>query len=131
MILDTEFLIELKADNPDAIEYATELEDTNVPTRIPSVVLEELYVGVGAGDSGHHNSREYERLVGDKPVVPLDENIARRAGILEGEHISSDSKPQLGSNDAVVAATGLTYSEAVVTDDDDFQAVDGLLVEKY
>jgi tRNA(fMet)-specific endonuclease VapC len=131
MILDTEFLIALKTDDPDAVAFAGELESAGVPTRIPSVVVEELYVGVGAGESAHHDSREFERLVGNKPIVELDENIARRAGVLEGEHLSSDSKPTLGSSDAVVAATALTFGEPVVTRDDDFESVDGLRVESY
>lgn len=65
----------------------------------------------------------------NKPVVEMDENIARQAGALEGRHIASDSKPALGSGDAIVAATGFQYNEAVVTSDRDFTHVDGLAVK--
>lgn len=131
MILDTEFLISLRAEESAALELAAELEATGVPTRIPTVVIEELYVGVGAGNDAHKNARAYEALVANKPVVELDENISRRAGFLEGEHLASDSKPTLGPGDAVVAATGLVYNEPVVTNDSDFERVDGLSVELY
>lgn len=77
------------------------------------------------------NVRDYEALVANKPVVPLDENVSRRAGVLEGNHLVSDSKPNLGPTDAIVAATGLTYNEPVVTSDMDFQQVDGLQVETF
>ena len=50
MILDTEFLISLQAENPAALELAAEFEFEGIPTRLPTIVLEELYVGVGAVD---------------------------------------------------------------------------------
>ena len=132
MILDTNFIIALRSDAPDAAEKAAELEASAVPLRLPSVVVHELYVGVGAGSDPTRNVREYEALVGNKPVVPLDENIARRAGALEGQHLASDTKPDLGLADAVVAATGIVYNEAVVTDDTtDFGSIDGLRIETF
>lgn len=129
MILDTEFLIELDDGNQAAREKAAELEAANVPLRVPTIVIQELYVGVGAGSQSFENARKYEALIANKPVVEMDENIARQAGALEGRHIASDSKPALGPGDAIVAATGLQYNEAVVTNDRDFTHVDGLSVE--
>ncbi|MFB6302616.1 MAG: PIN domain-containing protein [Haloferacaceae archaeon] len=131
MILDTEFLISLKAGDEAARALAADLEANSVPTRVPTIVVEELYVSVGAGGTPNANARDYEALVANKPVVPLDANIARRAGALEGQHLDSDTKPDLGPGDAIVAATGLTYNEAVVSNDEGFQDVDGLTVETY
>lgn len=131
MILDTEFLISLRAEETPAETLASELETSGVPTRIPTIVIEELYVGVGAGSLPNENARDFEALVANNPVVPLDENVSRRAGAIEGLHLTSDSKPDLGPGDAIVAATGLTYNEAVVTNDSDFEGVDGLQVELY
>jgi tRNA(fMet)-specific endonuclease VapC len=131
MILDTEFLISLQAEEPAAVERAGELEAAGVPTRIPTVVIQELYVGVGAGGDANENARAYNALVANKPVVPLNENIAQRAGVLEGQHLTSDSKPALGPGDAIVAATGLVYNDPVITNDADFETVDGLSVELY
>lgn len=131
MILDTDFLISLQAEDEAALELAAALEADGVPTRVPTIVVEELYVGVGAGASTANNARKYDALVANKPIVPLDERIARLAGTLEGEHLTSDSKPELGPADAIVAATGLVHEEAVVTNDRDFEDVDGLTVETY
>ena len=131
MILDTEFCISLRVEESAALELVAEIEASGVPTRIPTVVIEELYVGVGAGDDANESASAYEALVANKPVVELDENISRRAGVLEGEYLASDSKPTLGPNDSVVAATGLVYNEPVVTNDSDFEHVDGLSVELY
>lgn len=131
MILDTEFFISLKEEDSSALDLATELEVTGVPIRVPTIVIEELYVSVGAGDFPTENLRKYEALIANKPVVHLDENISRRAGALEGLHLVSNSKPDLGPADAIVAATGLTMNEPVVTNDGDFETIDGLQVELY
>lgn len=129
MILDTDFLIALDAEDEDALEKAAELEAEDVPLRVPTVVIQELYVGVGAGANAFENARKYEALMSNKPLVELTGPIARQAGVLEGAHLVSDSKPDLGTGDAIIAATGLQYNEAVVTDDEDFTHVDGLSVE--
>jgi predicted nucleic acid-binding protein len=131
MILDTEFLISLRAAEEPALELAAELEAAGVPTRVPAIAIEELYVGVGAGANFTDYVRTYEALLANKPVVPFDANIARCAGALEGQHLASDSEPALGPADAIVAATGLVSNEAVVTNDGDFESVDGLQVERY
>ena len=131
MILDTEFLISLRAGESGAVDLAADLEAASVPTRVPAVVVQELYVGVGAGDDATENARAYEALVANKPVVEINANIARRAGVLEGHHLTSDTKPTLGPGDATVAATGLVFNEPVVTNDADFEHVDGLDVERY
>lgn len=131
MILDTEFFISLDEDDPDAEQLATELEASGVPLRVPTVVIHELYISVGLGSSPTLNVRTNEALVANKPIVDLDANIARRAGILEGTHRASDSKSTLGAVDAIIASTGLVYNEPVVTNDGDFQDVESLQVELY
>lgn len=131
MILDTEFFISLDDKIEAARDLAAGLEANGLPTRVPTAVIQELYVSVGAGDDPRKNARAYEALVENKPVVPLSEHIARRAGTLQGQHLASDTKPNLGSIDSIVAATGLTMNEAVVTNDRDFEQVDGLNVELY
>ena len=65
MILDTDFLISLR----DGDDGAAELEQSAVPRCIPSIVLEELYVGVGASDDATTAVRAYESLIENEPVV--------------------------------------------------------------
>ena len=81
--------------------------------------------------NANENVRRYEALITHKPTIPLDENISRRAGVLEGQHLTSDAKPTLGPGDAIIAATGLVYNEPIVTNNGDFESVDGLQVELY
>ncbi|MFB6308291.1 MAG: PIN domain-containing protein [Haloarculaceae archaeon] len=126
MILDTDFLIALEEGDEAALRKAATLEAGDAPLRVPTVVVQELYVSVGAGDSSFANASKYEALLANKPVVELTDPIARKAGVVQGRHLKSDSKANLGIADAVVAATGLQYNEAVVTSDEDFTHVEGL-----
>lgn len=127
MILDTDFLIALDGGDPDAEDAARDLEARDVPMRVPTIVVQELYVAVGLGSEGRKNAWKFESLLANSPVVPLDDRISRRAGVIEGEHIASDRLPDLGVADAVVAATALQFNEPVVTNDvSDFETVDGL-----
>jgi predicted nucleic acid-binding protein len=129
MILDTDFLIALDGGDPEAESTARELEARDVPIRVPTIVVQELYVAVGLGSAGRENAWKFESLLANSPVVPLDDRIARRAGVIEGEHIESDRVPDLGVADAIVAATALQFNEPVVTNDgSDFESVDGLEV---
>jgi predicted nucleic acid-binding protein len=57
--------------------------------------------------------------------------VARRAGELNGEHMKSDRLAELDGADSIVAAHGLLLDEPVVSNDDDFQDVEGLEVVTY
>lgn len=131
MILDTNYLIALRDSDERAKIKANELEAAGLPLRLPSIVIWELYFGVGAGTDTIANQRAYEKLIANKPVASLDGNLARRAGILMGTHRASDRKPNLDPGDSIVAATGLKYDEPVVTNDSDFGSVEGVRVESY
>lgn len=91
------------------------------------MTIAELYAGIGGGTDSFETARAYEELIAGLPVVSMDENIARKAGVIAGLHSASDSKPSIGIGDAAIAATGLVYNEPVVTNDvNDFGSVDGL-----
>jgi predicted nucleic acid-binding protein len=128
MIIDTSFLRALDEERRVAERLASELEASDVPLRVPTPVLYELYISAGAGDDPALNAHSNEALVATLPIADLDENIAGKPGI----HRQSDQKPDLDPVDSMVAATGLTYNEPVVTGDrSDFGSVDGLAIESW
>jgi len=131
VILDTSFLIALRERDEEALELAREMETANLPTRIPTIVIWEMYVGIGGGADLIENQRDYEALVANKPTVALDASIARRAGFLMGAHRQSETKKSLDAGDSIVAATGLVTNEPVVGRDGDFDDVEGLQIETY
>lgn len=131
MILDTSYLIALRQGDEDAVAIAREIEATNLPARVPTIVVWELYFGIRAGSDVIDNQRDYEELLANKPTVDLTDSIARRAGILMGTHRQSDTKGDLDPGDSIVAATGLALNEPVVGRDGDFGDVEGLQVEAF
>lgn len=50
MILDTNYIIALGKQDPDAIKLSREHDAANLPQRLPATVLSELYVSVGADE---------------------------------------------------------------------------------
>jgi predicted nucleic acid-binding protein len=132
MIIDTSFLRALDEERRVAERLASDLEASDVPLRVPTPVLYELSISAGAGDDPALNAHSNEALVATLPIADLDENIARKAGTRFGIHRQSDQKPDLDPVDSMVAATGLTYHEPVVTGDrSDFGSVDGLAIESW
>jgi predicted nucleic acid-binding protein len=131
VILDTSFLVALREGERGATELARDIESANLPGRVPTIVVWELYFGIGGGADIIENQREYEKLLANKPTVALDASIARRAGFLMGEHRRSDSKADLDPGDSIVAATGLALNEPVVGRDGDFEDVEGPEVEAF
>lgn len=121
VVLDTNFLIDLDANRPEAVEKAKSIERAGVPRRVPRIVVTELWIAVGKGTQTTHNREKFERLLAGLPQVDLTAPIAKRAGAIEGRTQAVDSNDiGVGLADAIVAATALAFDEPVVTDDGDF-----------
>lgn len=134
MILDTQYLGALADGDKAAREKARELEESVVPTRVPTAVIWEVYSGIGnapLAEKGDKLRALYERLLASRSTVDLSPEVARRAGELNGEHTKSDVVKELDGADSVVAAHGLLLDEPVVSNDSDFQNVEGLEVVTY
>lgn len=134
MILDTQYLGALADGDEAAREKATELDEPAVATRVPAAVVWELYTAIGnapLGENGEQLRALYERLLASRSTLDLSPEVARRAGELNGEHMTSDTVKQLDGADSVIAAHGLLLDEPVLSNDSDFQDVDGLEVVTY
>lgn len=133
MILDTSFLIDIEASEQAALDKATEIEDSGLPQRVPTLVVYEMFLSVGKGTRTEENRRTVERVLGSLPCEPATESLTRRAGILDGELMAADERGDgIGPADAVIAATALEYGEPVVTGDPtDFERVPDVEIERY
>ena len=133
MILDTEFLGNVVEQKPAALEQAQEIDRSDVPQRIPSAVYWELFYGLGKISDEEKQGRlrtAYEKLMRSRVVLDFDEPVARRAGTLRASYELSN-RNNLDGADSIVAAHGLMLNEPVVSNDGDFQDVDGLDVITY
>lgn len=134
MILDSNYIGALVDNEPSALELAEEFEERDVPTRVPTAVVWESYSGVasaGSKDVVDELRGLYERLLESRPTTDLTDDVARRAGALNGRHTGSDELPELDGVDSIVAAHGLMLDEPVVSNDRAFRDVDGLDVVLY
>lgn len=133
MILDTEFLGNVVEQKPGALAKSREINRMEVPQRIPSAVYWELFYGLGkiSDEEKHRRLRAaYEKLMRSRASLDLDEAVARRAGTLRASYELSN-RANLDGADSIVAAHGLILDEPVVSNDRDFQSVDGLDVVTY
>ncbi|WP_251327954.1 PIN domain-containing protein [Haloplanus pelagicus] len=134
MILDTQYLGALADERGAARALAHELTARQVPTRIPTAVIWEAYTGINNAadeDMADLLRARYEQLVASRGSVGLTPAVARRAGKLNGEHMNSDRLSDLDGVDSIVAAHGLLLDEPVLSNDGDFQDVEGLEVVTY
>ena len=134
MILDTQYLGALVDGDEGAREKAVELDELDVATRIPTTVVWEAYTGIGnvaSPETATQLRGLYERLLASRSTADLSPEIARRAGELNGKHLKSDTLSELDGADSIVAAHGLLLAEPVVSNDSDFEDVEGLSVETY
>jgi predicted nucleic acid-binding protein len=133
MILDSSFLIDVQRGSRRALDVAMNIESANEPTRVPLVVIYELFMGVGKGTETEKNRRRVQQVLNRFSSVPATEPIMKCAGHLDGV-VRRKFGGEIGTADAFIAATALWYDEPVVTADvTDFEKVPDpdLRVEAY
>lgn len=97
---------------------------------VPAVVLGELHAGFEMGSQKADNETRLEAFL-ELPSVRIQDvnwDIARRYGIVV-RHLRQAGKP-IPTNDIWVAATALELGARLVTYDEHFQHVPGLVVER-
>jgi predicted nucleic acid-binding protein len=131
MIIDSSFLFDLMADDPDAFSKGTQLTEDGEMQWLPTPVVAEVYYGVATARSNTTEQEVRNRLLG-YPRVDVDEEIARTAGeLLAGADDGAGGNAGVGPNDGYIAAMADVLDDAVLTDNvEDFEAL-GIPVETY
>lgn len=131
MIIDSSYLFDLMADDPDAFAKGTDLVEQGEMQWLPTPVVAEAYYGVATARSSATEQEMRNRLLG-YPRIDVDEEIARKAGaLLAAADDRADGDAGVGTNDAYIAAMAETLDDAVLTANvDDFEALD-VPVETY
>jgi tRNA(fMet)-specific endonuclease VapC len=134
VIVDTNYLGDLVARDPAALEISQQADASTEPIRLPTAVTWELFYGLGKIEDADYATslrRKYTAIIRGTVSVALDDHVARRAGTLRGKHKASDRLKDLDGADSVVAAHGLILDEPVISNDGDFRDVDELDVITY
>ena len=130
MILDTSFLIDIMNGNPAALSKVDEIESNGIEQVVPAMTLQELYIGVGASELPDDERRKIEAVIETRPIIPTSEEIARKAGKIDGQLRKVGQPINIG--DASIGATGIVLDQPVVTGDfDHFERIPDLDVETY
>ncbi|MDS0296143.1 PIN domain-containing protein [Halogeometricum luteum] len=131
MILDSTYLFDLMRDDPDAFDKGTELVERGEIQWLPTPVVAEAFYGVATVRSDRTESELRNRLLG-YPRIELDEEIARRAGLLLARaDDEAGGASGVGWNDAHIGATADVFGDTVLTENvADFEKL-GVSVETY
>lgn len=125
MIIDSSYLFDLMAGDPDAFRKGVELVERGEMQRVPAPVVAEAYYGVATAHSDTTESEVRNRLLG-YPTVEVDDDVARVAGqLLARADDAAGGDSGVGPNDAYIAAFAKRFDEPVLTDNvDDFERLE-------
>lgn len=119
-VLDTSVLI--------AAETGRRIDEARLPLEsfVSTVTLAELHVGVLAALDTETRARRMDTLgtMADVEILPVDENAASEWARLR-VHLAERGR-RINVNDLWIAACALAHDLPVVTQDDDFEALDGV-----
>lgn len=118
-VLDTSVFI--------ASETGRVLDESAIPAEVATTVitLAELNAGVLAAGTADTRARRLATLdaVADMVALPVDEDAAREWARLR-VHLAETGR-RMGINDLWIAAIAASRGQPVITQDDDFAALDG------
>ncbi|WP_255212566.1 type II toxin-antitoxin system VapC family toxin [Halorubrum sp. CBA1229] len=113
-----------------AVEAAREIEASSVPQKVPAQVVYELYVGVGYSENAAREVESIRSVLESRPVIDFTEDIAKRAGRLDGRLRREGSR--IGQGDVRIAATAIRHDEPVITGNPkDFNRIPDVDVREY
>ncbi|CAN5731045.1 type II toxin-antitoxin system VapC family toxin [soil metagenome] len=109
-----------------ALESGREIGELPEETVTSVVVLGELEVGVLAASGSEVRARRLDTLrsVGDLTVLPIDEEVASVWAQMR-VHLAESGR-RVNVNDAWIAATAAAHRIPVVSQDDDFDPLEGV-----
>ena len=111
-----------------ASESGRTLDEASLPDQgaISPITIAELHVGVLAASDVDTRARRLATLeaVADVETLPIDNTVAASWALLR-IHLA-ESKRRLNVNDLWIAATALAHDLPVVTQDDDFEPIEGV-----
>jgi predicted nucleic acid-binding protein len=131
MIVDSSYLFDLMAEDPDAFAKGAELVERDEMQWLPTPVVAEVYYGVGTARSTTTEDEVRNRLLG-YPRIDVDEEIARTAGkLLATADDRAGGDAGVGMTDAHIAAMAEVLDDTVLTANvADFETL-GVPVETY
>lgn len=124
-LLDTNIIIALLEGDQNVvsnIELAAEVF-------IPVIAAGELLFGAAKSGRPAENAAKVERFAAGRSILPCDLNVARVYGGLK-QRLREKGRP-IPENDIWIAATAVCHGLVLVTRDQHFGEVDGVIVKAW
>lgn len=125
--LDSTFLIDLLKGDSGAADKMGELDSRGEHLSIAAPCAAELLIG--AHFKGGDLVRDTADLLSRLDILEIDGQVAAQAGRL-GAELLRRGKP-LPTTDLLIAAAAMQHQQVLVTRDEDFHGIPGLVVEGY
>jgi tRNA(fMet)-specific endonuclease VapC len=125
VLLDTNIVIALFAKEAVVQQRLAAVDEVFVS----SIVLGELYYGAQKSSQGETNIARVKTFAAANAVLGCDTATAQYYGAIKNR-LRTKGHP-IPENDIWIAATTQQYQLTLVTRDEHFQAVEGLLVEQW
>ena len=125
ILLDTNIVIALFAKEAVVEQRLAEAEEVFVS----SIVLGELYYGAQKSARVETNSARVNTFAAGSAVLVCDTAAAQYYGAIKNQ-LRAKGNP-IPENDIWIAATAMQHQLTLVTRDEHFRAVDGLIVEQW
>ncbi len=125
--LDTDFLVALLRNNPQAVEKASQLVEKNEKITITSITLTELFLGAFKSRKKEHNIKAIKELVENIELLDFDSVAAEKSAKIIFELEKKGLK--IGSMDSIIAGIVLSHKEKLVTNNSKhFNRIKGLKI---
>src|SRR2546428_2026918 len=121
MILDTSFILDLWAGEPDAVAKARQIDERGEPIYIPTPVLYELWEGVARSERPRAEAAKVTDFAGGHELLPFSETDAREAGLLSGQ--LSRSGEMMGTVDVQIAGMAKGRAQTPLAPDRRFRGL--------
>jgi tRNA(fMet)-specific endonuclease VapC len=125
VLLDTNIVIALFAKEAVIQQSLAEVDEAFVS----SIVLGELYYGAQKSSRVEANIARVNMFAAANAILVCDTATAQHYGAIKN-HLRAKGHP-VPENDIWIAATAKQHQLTLVTRDEHFQAVEGLLVEQW
>jgi tRNA(fMet)-specific endonuclease VapC len=127
--LDTSFLVDILRGREIVVELKEEFDRRNEVLAIATPSIIELWSGALKSKASAAEKAKTDELIQSLEVLPLDLNAAKDAAEIEAGLLSKGTA--ISATDIMIAAIARVNCEKVVTRDEHFTRIPGLVVIKY
>ena len=129
MILDTKFVIDIINGKGDAISKLNSFAKDGINYSTTTVTIFELWSGLVILNKNESHKNKILLFLKDQIIKNLDSESAQFAGKIYGHLIKKGL--EIDAEDCMIAGIAIKNNEKLATNDNNFDRIEGLRIEKY